>query len=77
METTKSKQQLIKEIGNAMWVAGNIHASASNFINSEQVLDSNGQVVTRAQINEDLDRSTQIIQNAFRAAIAAIGSMPD
>ena len=74
---TVSKQQLIEQIEDAMRVAGNVHASATNFINSKQVIDGNGQIVTLTQINETLDRSTQIIQNAFRAAKKAIESMPN
>jgi hypothetical protein len=74
---TVTKQQLIEQIEDAMRVAGNVHASATNFINSKQVIDGNGQIVTLTQINETLDRSTQIVQDAFRAAKKAIESMPN
>jgi hypothetical protein len=77
MPTTKSKQELIAQINDAIRVAGNMHSETSNFINSELVTDGNGQVVTRAQVNESLDRSTHIVQDAFRAAKAAIESMPN
>jgi hypothetical protein len=76
MATNKSRQELIAQINNAMRVAGNIHADVTNFLNSEQMIDGNGQVVTRAQIIESLDGSTQIVQGAFRAAKAAIESRP-
>ena len=77
MQSTKSKQQLVAQIDNAMRVAGNIHANVINFINSTHVIDGNGKIVTTADINESLDGSTRIVQDAFRAAKAAIESMPN
>ena len=75
MASISKKAQLIEQIEDAMRVAGNIHASATNFINSQQVIDGNGHVVTRIDISETLDRSTQIVQDAFKSALKAIESI--
>lgn len=73
---TKSKQELITQIDDAMRVTSNVHSEATNFINSEQVIDGKGNVVSRADINESLDRSTRIVLDALKEAKALIEFMP-
>lgn len=71
-----NRQQLIRQIADAIRVAGNLHSQATNYINSSQLTDGNGEVITRARVNETLYSSTQLVQNALGAALREIKSLP-
>jgi hypothetical protein len=71
-----SKQKVVAQIDDAMRVVGNIKADTTNFINSNRIIDGNGQVVTPVHFIESLELSTQIVQDAFKQARAFLKDIP-